>query len=219
MAAFLPLWSVQSVVLMSDNALIVTYLRHQDGTISRTLCLMASEITMWTERHLDCLSVRYIPGRKNILANQLSRLDQVLPMEWSLLPRVFEGICSVFGRPHLDLFATRANTKLPLYVFPVPNPLAWKQDAFQHPWDHLSTYAFLPFALLRQVLSRVLALTGLSLVLVALLWLQEEWFADIPSSRGRTSRTSTSVEPSCSATCEEVPSRPRDRLFSCMEVI
>ena len=32
--------------------------------------------------------------------------DQVLLTEWSRLPRVFEEICGVYGRPHLDLFAT-----------------------------------------------------------------------------------------------------------------
>ena len=83
-----------------------------------------------------------------------------------LLPRVFEAICGVFGRPYLELFVTHANAKLPLYVYPVPDPMTWKQDVLQHPWDHLSAYAFPPFSLLRQVLSRVLLSTGLLLVLV-----------------------------------------------------
>ena len=84
----------------------------------------------------------------------------------------------MFGHPHLDLFATQANANLTLYVSPVLDLLVWKQDSFRHPWDHLSAYAFLPFALLRQVLSWVLALTGLSLILVAQLRPQQEWFAD-----------------------------------------
>ena len=96
--------------------------------MSQALCLMASQITMWTEQHWVRLSVRYILGRKNILVDQLYRPDQVLPTEWSLFPKVFEVICSVFGRPHLDLFATRANTNLPLYVSPVPDPLSWRQE-------------------------------------------------------------------------------------------
>ena len=87
----------------------------------------------------------------------------------------------MFGRPHLDLFATQANTKIPLYMSLVWDPMAWKQDAFQHPWDHLSTYTFQPFALLRQVLSRVLVSTSLLLILVAPLWPQKEWFANLMS--------------------------------------
>ena len=120
LAAFLPQLLGLSFVLMSTYASVGAYLWHQGGTVSRALCLMASEITMWTEWLSFRLSARYIPGRKNFMT------DQVLPMEWSLPPKVFEGICSVFGRPHLDLFDTQANTKLPLYVSLVPNPLAWK---------------------------------------------------------------------------------------------
>ena len=127
------------------------------------------------------LKARYILGRKNVLADQFSLPDQILPTEWSLLPWVFEGICNVFGRPHLDLFATRTNMKLLLYMSLVPDPLAWKQDALHMLWDHLFAYAFLPFALLHQVLSWVLASEGLSLVLITPLWPQKEWFADLLS--------------------------------------
>ena len=101
-------------------------------------------------------------------------------MEWSLLPRVFEGICSVFGHPHLYFFATRVNTKVSLYESPALDPMAWKNDAFQHPWDHLSTHAFSPFALLRKVLFKVLTSAGILLILVALLWPQE-WFTNLLS--------------------------------------
>ena len=83
---------------------------------------------------------------------------------------------SQVGRLHLDLFATRVNTKLPL-VSPVPDPLTWKEGALHQPWDNLFAYAFPSFVLFRQVLSRVLASKGLSLVLVAPLWPQKEWFA------------------------------------------
>ena len=39
--------------------------------------------------------------------------------------------------PHLNLFTMRANDKLPLYVSPVLDPIAWGQDGFQHSWDNL----------------------------------------------------------------------------------
>ena len=112
LAAFLPQLARQSVVLMSGNAFVVASLWHQGGTVSWRLCLMSSVITQWTKRHSVQLEARNIPGKKNILANQLSRPDQILPTEWSMLPRVFEEICRVFGRPHLNLFATWANVKL-----------------------------------------------------------------------------------------------------------
>ena len=54
--------SGQSVVLMSNNALVVAYFRHRGGTVPRVLCLMASEISMSTKQHLVRLLARYIPG-------------------------------------------------------------------------------------------------------------------------------------------------------------
>ena len=93
----------QSVVLLSDNAMIVAYLQHQDGMVFHVLCRMANEIVLWTERHLVSLMARYIPGKTNVLAEKLSRPDPVLSMEWSLLPRVFERICRVLIIPSRPL--------------------------------------------------------------------------------------------------------------------
>ena len=53
----------------------------------------------------------------------------------------------MFGCPPVDLFAIRANA-LHLYVPPVLDHMALKQDAFQHPCSDLSAYAFPPFVLL-----------------------------------------------------------------------
>ena len=46
--------------------------------VSQELCLMASEITQWTERHSVQLVAMCISGRKNILGDQLGRPNQVL---------------------------------------------------------------------------------------------------------------------------------------------
>ena len=53
--------------------------------------------------------------------------------EWSLLPLVLEAICRKYSCPLVDLFDTRADAKLPLYVFPVPDPMAslnWRFEVF-----------------------------------------------------------------------------------------
>ena len=131
--------------------------------------------SLWAERNSICLEARYIPGKRNILADQISHPDQILPREWSLLPSVFNRFCRVFGCPHLDLFVTRASNKFPLYVSLVPDPLAWIQDALHLPLDLLVTYAFPPFALLCQVITLVMV----SLILVAPLCTQREWFVDL----------------------------------------
>ena len=64
-----------------------------------------------------------------------------------------------------------------LCISPVPDPMAWKQDAFHHPWNNLSSHTFPHFAFLRQLLSRVTLLGNLSLVVVAVLWPQKKWLS------------------------------------------
>ena len=78
----------------------------------------------------------------------------------------------------VNLFATRLNYKLPVYVSPLPNSQAWKEDPFRISWDHLEAYAFPPFAVIRSVLNKVMVSDGLSLVLVTPLWPHREWFPD-----------------------------------------
>ena len=174
MAAFLPQLASKIIVLMSDNATVVAYLKDQGDTVSRVMCDMAREVIQWSKLHSVTLLALYIASKKNVLADQLSCSDQVVPTEWYFLPRVLKGICEVFGHPHLDLLATRANTKLSPYISPVSDPMVWRQDVFQHLWDSHTALAFPPFALIWQVLSRVLLSTGLSLVLVAQCWPQTD---------------------------------------------
>ena len=147
--------SLESLVLRSDNATVVSYLKKQ-----------------WSGIDSISISARYIHGTKNILVDQLSRPDQVIPKEWSLLPQVFKDVCMVFGCPHTDLFPTQVNKSC--YMSPVPDPMARKQDAFQHSWDDLSIYVYCPFILLHQVISRGLQSQNLSRILVAKLWTQKE---------------------------------------------
>ena len=54
--------------------------------------------------------------------------------EWSLYPQVFKQICQKWFTPHVDLFATHLNHKLPLYISPVPDPKAWDIDALNINW-------------------------------------------------------------------------------------
>ena len=76
------------------------------------MCSLAQEFIEWAKLNLITITVRYIPRKNNIVADQLSRPDWVLPTEWALLPWVFDAICEVYGWPLIDLFSTRANTKL-----------------------------------------------------------------------------------------------------------
>ena len=65
------------------------------------------------------IRVHYIPGKFNILADHHSRLDIPLKTEWALDQSVANSIFQMLNYPNVDLFATRFNYKLPLYVSPV----------------------------------------------------------------------------------------------------
>ena len=97
----------------------------------------------------------------------------------SLHPQVARELLRAWGNPSIDLFATCLNAKLPLYCSLVPDPQAVFEDAFRHPWDDLDLYAFPPFALVGRVIARVQQSSRVAMTLVAPLWPEKEWFADL----------------------------------------
>ena len=83
----------------------------------------------------------------------LSRSNQVQSTEWSLHPQVFKQICHKWFTPHVDLFATRLNHKLPLYMFPFPDQNAWDIDALN--WSGLTAYAYPSTVLFHRVIQKI----------------------------------------------------------------
>ena len=167
------------VTAMCDNSTVVAYVNKQGGTVSRPLCLLTSRLLRWTESFDVHLKARYLPGESNVLADVLSRRGQVVGTEWSLHPQVARALLRTWGNPSIDLFATCLNAKLPLYCSLVPDPQAVFEDAFRHPWDDLDLYAFPPFALVGRVIARVQQSSRVAMTLVAPLWPEKEWFADL----------------------------------------
>ena len=99
--------------------------------------------------------------------------------EWSHHPQMARSLLRVWGNLSIDLFATSLNARLPLYCSLVPDPQAVFKDAFRHPWDDLDLYAFPPFPLVGRVIARVRESSRVSMTLVAPLWPEKEWFADL----------------------------------------
>ena len=171
--------SGRHVTAMCDNSTVVAYVNKQGGTVSRALCLLTSRLLRWTESFDVHLDARYLPGENNVLADVLSRRGQVVGTEWSLHPQVARSLLRRWGNPSIDLFATCLNAKLPLYCSLVPDPQAVFEDAFRHPWDDLDLYAFPPFPLVGRVIARVQESSRVAMTLIAPLWPEKEWFADL----------------------------------------
>ena len=111
-----------------------------------------------------------------MVADKISRLGQTIQPEWSLLPEVFQAICSRWHRPQMDLFATRFNNKLPLFVSLVPDPLASAVDALSLPWEDLDAYAFPPAAILGKVVEKLQDSPCKRIILIAPGWPNMPWF-------------------------------------------
>ena len=177
--SFLEFCQGQTVLVMSDNSTVVSHIQRQGGTRSWTLCSQTLRLLQWCQAHDISLRSRFIPGRRNVLADQLSRRSQILPAEWSLHPDVCHHLWKVWGAPHIDLFATSLNHKLPLYCSPFPDPEAWATDALVIPWDRLWIYAYPPPALLGQIIHKFGLTRNSRLILLAPLWPQQPWFAEL----------------------------------------
>ena len=112
--------------------------QQQGGTHSVEMCALLWKITTWGHHYLITLKARHVLGCLNVMADLLSRSNQVQSTEWSLHPQVFKQICQKWFTPHVDLFATHLNHKLPLYVSPIPDPRAWDIDALNINWTNLT---------------------------------------------------------------------------------
>ena len=134
----------QIVLVATDNTTVVSYINKQGGMRSGSLCALLWRLLSWCHPRGISLRARHIPGRLNVIADKLSRHNQLIQTEWPS-QQVFNLLCSRWFRPQVDLFATRFNHKLPKFVSPVPDPTAWAVDAMSLSWETLDAYAFLQF--------------------------------------------------------------------------
>ena len=175
-----PHFHAQNLMIHSDNSTVVAYLNKEGGTRSATLCYLTWEILQWCRSRRITIRCSHIPGKKNHLADMLSRKNQVFVTEWTLNRQVVRDIFRMWGRPHIDLFATNLNHQLPIYVSPVPDPHAWAVDALAIDWTGLDLYAYPPITLIPTVI-RKLSHTRCSLILIAPNWPSSPWFPTLMS--------------------------------------
>ena len=168
---------------MSNNGTVTAKLKNLGETVFLGMCKLAKEIGgCQASQDVHLGKVYY---ERNIMADQVSCKDQLIPVEWSFLPWVFDNICKAFGFPHVDLFTTRVNTKLARLHVSSPGSHVIEAGCPTAPVGQ-SVCSFPPFTL-QQVLSRVLMLENFSMVLVAPLWPQKVILRPSGSSGKRTS--------------------------------
>jgi hypothetical protein len=158
------------IMVNTDNTTVMAYINHQGGLVSMSLYIETEKLLLLAESNQWTLLAKHIPGHLNILADALSRRHQALHTEWTLNMCAVKQLFDKWGDPNVDLFATRMNNRLPVYVSPVQDPLAWQVDALSISWEGLSAYAYPPVKILPQVLEKVHRTRRLRLILIAPKW-------------------------------------------------
>lgn len=68
---------------------------------------------------------------------------------------VFQLVQKIFGKCDIDLFASKDNHQLSIYVSYLPDNYSEAVDAFSISWTNLKSYIFFPFSVLTQVLCKI----------------------------------------------------------------
>ena len=133
---FLPSLRGRVVALYSDNCTALAYLRKQGSTRSSTLNKVTQELLRLCEAHSIRLLPQFVPGHLSVLADSLSRRNQVLGSEWTLCPQAVEELLRRWPAT-IDLFATSLNHRLLVYFSPMFDPQSAGTDAMLQSWDGL----------------------------------------------------------------------------------
>jgi len=91
----------------------VAYIRKQGGSRSGTLCQVTWELLQFHAQEVIVLVPRHVMSQ----------------------------LCLLWDRPTIDLFATRLNKRLPLYISTIPDEDALEVDSLTASWDGLNAYA------------------------------------------------------------------------------
>ena len=124
------------------------------------------------------LTLQFIMGRHNVVADSLSRPNQILGSEWTLKTEVFQELRKRW-LVSIDLFATSLNHQCCLYFAPFHDPNALGTDAVLQSWNGWQAYAFPPWSLIPAVLKKLRSSSGVLLTIIAPYWPQRPWFPDL----------------------------------------
>ena len=115
------------IKLMIDNTTALTYINKMGGRIPK-LNNLTREIWEWCMNKNIWLSAAYIKSAENVDADRESR-DRQDNLEWKIDTNMFDKLCKIFGKPEIDMFASRLNFQLDKYISWKPDPQAIDIDA------------------------------------------------------------------------------------------
>ena len=139
------------VRIFSDNTTAVTYINKQGDIKSLSCNEIAKQIWEFCTHNNTHISAAQIPGKHNILVDLASRKFQDSPI-W--MPKIFDYVVRQFGRPDIDMFASRLTKQIPIYACWLPDQESSFTDAFTTKWNNIFIYAFPPFSITWRMLQK-----------------------------------------------------------------
>ena len=121
---------------------------------SQTCNNIACRIWNFCTKNQLWVSAAHKPGTINVEADKQSRVLEDAT-EWKLNLVLFHNIVTKFGKPDIDLFATRINKQLDRYVSWHPELEAMAINAFSLTWNNNYFHMFPPFSLVGRVLAKI----------------------------------------------------------------
>lgn len=163
-----------NVLLRIDNTTAIAYINLMGGTRYQNLSRLAKDIWYWCEQRNLGIFASYIRSEENTIADSESRKREH-ETEVGLSKYAFDEICRVFGKPEINLFASRANAKCSRYISWQQDPNAITIDAFTINWQTYFFYAFPPFSVILKMLRKIQSDRAQS-VIVVLHWPSQAWY-------------------------------------------
>ena len=159
---FLPKLVGKNVLIRLDNSTVVRYINKQGGTHSPQLCMRTWKLWQLALDNQMLLKAAHIAGKKNILADRLSRF-KVQPTEWTLNKKIVLKLFTIWEVPHIDLFASHQTDLLLMESRPsslcnrcsnnsmephvglcISSNMSHSQDSATHDTIQLSTDSYCP---------------------------------------------------------------------------
>lgn len=162
------------ILLRIDNTTAISYINRMGGVQYPRLNQITQEIWRWCEERNIILFASYISSKDNFVADAESRKAEP-ETEFELANEAFEKIVEKFGKPTIDLFASRINAKCEKYFSWFKDPNSTAVDAFTKSWHGLNFYAFPPFAIILKVLRKIKNEKAEGIVVVPE-WPAQPWF-------------------------------------------
>ena len=161
------------IKIYTDNTTSCSYINKYGGKIE-SLDIIARRLWFWCMDRNIYLSASHVAGVSNTEADRLSRMGND-DIEWALDPNIFSEIFKIFPTMTIDLFASRLNAKLSLYVSRYPDANACAVDAFSFKWVDKLFYIFAPFSLLGRILQKI-EQDETQAIIIAPVWPAQAWW-------------------------------------------